>query len=58
MFLGKTADSGSWQGTYNMTLEYFVGPESKEVLRKSPHKKKPTMMRACQRDTVAKAETI
>lgn len=58
MFLGRTADSGSWQGTYNMNLEYFVGPESKEALKKSPHKKKPTMMRLCQRDTEAKAETI
>ena len=41
-----------------MNLEYFVVPESKEVLKKkSPHKKKPTMMRVCQRDTEAKAET-
>lgn len=41
-----------------MNLEYFVGPESKEVLKKSPHKKKPTMLRVCQGDTEAKAETI
>ena len=40
MFLGRTADSGSWQGTYNMNLEYFVGPESKEALEREDERKR------------------
>ena len=54
----RNADSGTGAEKFEMSPEHLIGPESKEVLRKSPHKKKPTMMRACQRDTVAKAETI
>lgn len=37
---------GLGQGIHKMSLEYFVVPESKDILRK----KKPAMVEACHRD--------